>query len=141
MKRIEDIENLSIEELERIAEDSSLPSLGAEAVSRLEDSLACAAELERLEAERSARQSKRIWPLVFAPIAMACVIALAVVGYNNRTPVDTFTDPVQAYAAVQTVFERMNEKTAPAFEMARTNTQKLERPAEVMSNMNIIKVK
>ncbi len=100
----EETENLSVEELVRMAEDESvkMPAGLHEGLSDLVDGLDAVEKIRVPGFFRSG--SARLW---IAGIAAAVALAVVLGGeaYRNRTPKDTFDDPMEALAFMQ---ERMN---------------------------------
>ena len=96
MKRIEDIENLSLEELEKAAAGVSVPDGLAD---RLKASLAAETLLQD-------DRKRHIWRnSVVASLALAAAIAVGVFVFRPAEPKDTFDDPLLAYAQVEETFQ------------------------------------
>lgn len=92
MKRIEDIEKLTLEDLERLSDDESVAvpeSLGKGIENRI-----LASEILRHD---SPRPSVRLWKRIVPVFAAAAVIAVVAIGLglhrSSVTPVDTFDSP------------------------------------------------
>ncbi|HOE94525.1 MAG TPA: hypothetical protein PLU97_03905, partial [Candidatus Cryptobacteroides sp.] len=100
MKRIEDIEKLTLQELEAISDDTSIKV--PEDLSKSLAELLGAAEL-----------SKPRRPLLRWAIAAAVAAALGLGIYFSipKSPRDTFSDPYLAYAQVQQAFELISQKS------------------------------
>ncbi len=104
MKRIQDIEKLSIEELELIGADESIP-VPAD-----------------LQVRLPRRKAAKAWS-VAATAAIVVGLGWFAASYESA-PKDTFEDPYLAYAAVERAFSRMSagvnqaaDKVAEAEEM------------------------
>ena len=126
-----DIERLSLEELERMAEDpqTGVPETLAH---RLED-IACAAYIEGDGAARLAErpgvpgrwrlQARWLWGAV--PAAALATLALILLLQRPRQPKDTFSDPTLAYIEM-----------TRAFSMFREAMQDADKPNEILLNNN-----
>lgn len=105
MKRIEDIERLSTEELERISSDRSVAA--PESLHRKIENALTAAQMVKNT------RRKASWRFALAPAAVA-VAAAVMVGINyqqaNRMPADTFDDPQAAYAELERTFGYISSK-------------------------------
>lgn len=100
MKRIEDIEKMTAEELEAVADDRSIPAgkAGAnEVITKLE-----------ISEEASGRSPRKVYISWISGIAATFIVMLGI-GFAlwNRGPKDTFDDPALAYAQVQEVFRQI----------------------------------
>lgn len=109
MKRIEDIEKLTLEDLERLSDDESVAvpeSLGKGIENRI-----LASEILRHD---SPRPSMRLWKRIVPVFAAAAVIAVVAIGLGLHrsavTPVDTFDSPEEAYAQVERTFAMIGSK-------------------------------
>lgn len=111
MKRIDEIENLTVEELESLAlsQAPDVPeNLGK--------------DIEELLAASSVREKKRR-PIPFASAAAGIAVAasLAAAGVflmHGNHPADTFDDPAQAYAEVERTFAYISQKMSPGLSLA-----------------------
>lgn len=123
MKSIEDIQNMSLEALEAIADDVSVE--------------APASQNGRLEAALTAeslREDSRTRHTVYWAVSGALAAAaagLAVVLSLQTQPKDTFTDPVQAYAELEKTFSYISRKV----EMGRSIIEDAEPAMEMTSNI------
>ena len=97
MKRIEDIEKLSMADWERIGADESIPVP------------------EDLQLQLPSRRPAVIWS-VAASVAVVAGIGLGVLLHTPQ-PKDTFQDPYLAYAAVEQAFSRMGETVSKSAEI------------------------
>ena len=161
MKRIEDIEKLTLQELEAISDDTSIKVpedlskslaelLGAAelvekpAKHRLAKLFgAYEAEKEVSEAKESAKESEKKpakprRPLLRWAIAAAVAAALALGIYFSipKSPRDTFSDPYLAYAEVQQAFELISQKSNKAAEIAGKAVPVMEKTEEIIRNLN-----
>lgn len=130
MKRIEDIEKLTLEDLEHLAEDESIvvPERLGE---KIEDHILASEILRRSSLETAndepraasgnygapdsgnSRPSVRLWKRIVPVVAAAAVIAVAVglgLHRSSAAPVDTFSSPEEAYAQVERTFAMIGSK-------------------------------
>lgn len=107
MKKIEDIEKLTDEQLSQIAEDSSVKV--PEGLAESLEALVGAAALT--EEEPRSKQAFIPWAVA---AAVAAVLAMGIFLNIPRRPKDTFSDPYLAYAEVQKSFDRISQKAASA---------------------------
>jgi hypothetical protein len=100
MKRIEDIEKMTAEELEAVADDRSIPAGKAGANEVI-------AKLEIAE-EASGRSPRKVYISWISGIAATFIVMLGIgFALGNRGLKDTFDDPALAYAQVQEVFRQI----------------------------------
>lgn len=131
MKRIEDIERLSTEELERLASDN--PVRTPEGLSRkIEDALTAA------QAVKSFRREAK-WKFAIVPAAVA-VAAVLTVGLNyrsvNRMPADTFDDPQAAYAELERTFGYISDKINTGRAMTDAALSQMDRASTIIDNIS-----
>lgn len=115
MKRIEDIWNMDMTMLEKIASDDAIEVPGS-----LKHKLATTARA--LELYENGKESHRSTPHfkpghVLYPVAAASAIGIALVVHYNE-PKDTFNDPLLAYAQVEETFSFIGSKMNSGMEMA-----------------------
>ena len=125
MKRLEDIERLSLEELERISEDGMVAvpdGLGE----RLENTLAAAGMLRKQKPSRSGA-----WEFSLIP-AVAVVAASLVVVLKPSTPKDTFSTPEEAYTQVEYAMSLISEKMNKSKSIADAALPEFEKASEIM---------
>ena len=125
MKRLEEIENISMEELEAIA-DSSAHTLPKGAQERLSTLLACEKEAERKPAFAG---------FAFAAVFACICAAFVLVGVRNSAPRDTFSDPKLAYAEVEKAFSRIGSEMNKGARLAEKSGEKLSKPAQIINNI------
>lgn len=123
MKTLEEIENLSLEELERNALEApvTVPD-GLER--RLRQALAA-----REIAQAAARPRPARW---LVPVAVATAAA-AVVLLPQRGPKDTFSDPLLAYAEVEKTFQTISDKMSAGVDLAREAGSAAELPKTILN--------
>jgi len=128
MKRIEDIETLQEEELEKAAlgEEIKIPT-GLQ---------------ERIKAAIAAKESvkPKAEPVRWMPYAAFAVAAglcaVAVFRHNEAGRLqDTFDDPYLAYAQVEATFQKISDKMALGVEMAAKAEQAAEKPMEIINKI------
>ncbi|MBP5317230.1 MAG: hypothetical protein J6Y83_05970 [Bacteroidales bacterium] len=101
MKRIEDIEKITAEELEAVANDARLPEGKAGAREVI-------AKLEIAE-EAKGRSPRKVYIGWISGIAATFIVMLGIgLALQSRGPKDTFDDPVLAYAQVQSVLQQIS---------------------------------
>ena len=122
MKTLEEIENLSIEELEQKALEApvSVPD-GLE--SRLRQALAAR------EIADAARPRPVRW---IAPAAVAAAAAAAIIFLPQRGPKDSFDDPLLAYAEVEKAFQTISDKMTAGVDIAREAGSAAEIPQNIL---------
>ena len=124
MKTLEEIENLSLEELEQKAAETAAPVPdGLER--RLRQALA-ARELAEATRPRPAR-----W-IPYASLAVAAAAAALVV-LPQRGPKDTFDDPRLAYAEVEKVFRTISDKMNDGVALVREAEAAAEIPQNILN--------
>ena len=128
MKRIEDIEKLSLEELERAAGDAPVPE---GLISRLEAALAAE---EAISSTTESRSGKRWIP--YASLAVAAGLVAAIVIPASRQPKDSFDDPLLAYAKVEETFRYISDKMSEGVNQVREARPTAEMPITVMRKIN-----
>ncbi|MBP5625924.1 MAG: hypothetical protein J6W98_03305 [Bacteroidales bacterium] len=126
MKTLEEIEQLSIEELEEkaVREAAPVPDGLQE---RLRQTLA-AREIAEAARPRPAR-----W-LPYASLAVAAAAA-AVVALPQRGPKDTFDDPRLAYAEVEKAFRTISDKMNDGVDIAREAGATAEIPQNIINKI------
>ena len=126
MKRIEDIEKLSIEELEAASETLPVPEGFRQ---RIESTLLSE---ESLAAE-GVRLAVRSVVSVFAVAAAVAAVLLI------RKPAelkDSFDDPMLAYAQVEQTFQYISGKMSGGIDMVRDAGPVAVRPEEIIKKIN-----
>ena len=148
MKRIEDIENLSIEELEQAAQGAPVPEGLSE---RLQSALAAETILQEVEKEPSGAlmgepsfgengkddRRRHIWRnSVVASLALAAAIAIGVFVFQPAAPQDTFDDPLLAYAQVEETFQYISSKMSGGVNIVREAGPVAGKPKEIIRKIN-----
>lgn len=120
MKRIEDIERMSAQQLEA---ESIKQELNVPEGLRSELELALAAQMTQ-QSERKRKARRRGFAATAGCLAAAACLAVAG-AFLLRTPAlsDTFSDPHQAYTQVQMSFNLMSEKMSPGINRIKTEKQ------------------
>lgn len=131
MKRKEDIERIDLEELEKIASDSSVPV--PESLHRIvEDALTAACAVKSVP-------GRKAWRFALIPAAVAVAAALTV-GLNyqsaSRMPADTFTDPQAAYAELERTFGYISSKINVGREMTDAALSQVDKASRIIDNIN-----
>ncbi len=124
MKTLEEIERLSLEELEQEATRAAAPVPDG-LQERLRQTLA-ARELADAARPRPAR-----W-ISYASLAVAAAAA-AVIALPQRGPKDTFDDPRLAYAEVEKVFRTISDKMNEGVALVREAEAAAEIPQNILN--------
>ena len=128
MKSLQEIENTSYEELEKIALEGSVKA-PADLAASVKDAVAAAAM-----AEASSRPALR--PL-WRPYTLLAVFAAACIGVIlaiPRNPKDTYDDPLLAYAKVEETFALISSKLDRGVESVRQAEEPLETIDRIINN-------
>ena len=145
MKRIEDIENLSIEELEQAAQGAPVPEGLAE---RLQSALAAETFLQEegqapvvfavLAKRRLGHQSagRLLRTGILSSLAVAAAIAAVVLLHTPSAPKDTFDDPLLAYAQVEETFQYISSKMSGGVNIVREAGPVAGKPKEIIRKIN-----
>lgn len=118
MKRLEDIEKLSVSDLERIAQDESIrvPSMLKHDISIMARTLEMASKDD--EEETPKVQLKKRIALFSCSAAAVAVIAVALSLSFRNAPKDTFEDPRMAYVQMEQVFGFISDKMNTGMDIA-----------------------
>ena len=131
MKRREDIERIDLEELEKIASDSSVP-VPESLHRRVEDALTAACAVKSVP-------GRKAWRFALIPAAVAVAAAL-MVGLNyqsaSRMPADTFTDSQAAYAELERTFGYISNKINAGREMTDAALSQVDKASRIIDNIN-----
>lgn len=131
MKHQEDIERIDLEELEKIASDSSVP-VPESLHRRVEDALTAACAVKSVP-------GRKAWRFALIPAAVAVAAALTV-GLNyqsaSRMPADTFTDPQAAYAELERTFGYISNKINAGREMTDAALSQVDKASRIIDNIN-----
>lgn len=131
MKHREDIERIDLEELEKIAADSSVP-VPESLHRRVEDALTAACAVKSVP-------GRKAWRFALIPAAVAVAAALTV-GLNyqsaSRMPADTFTDPQAAYAELERTFGYISSKINAGREMTDAALSQVDKASRIIDNIN-----
>jgi len=126
MKTLEDIEKLSIEELEQQAAQA-----GAPVPDGLEE------RLRQTLAARELAQGARPRPARWVPYASLAVVAAAaaLLALPHGGPKDTFDDPYLAYAEVEKAFQTISDKMNGGMDIARDAGSAAEIPQNILNKI------
>jgi len=125
MKRLEDIENLSISELDKIASDESIM-----VPARLKHDIAVTAralemaskeEEETMDTRAKSKRYRNILRMISYPAAAIAIITIGMrLSFQDSipTPKDTFDDPMMAYVQMEQVFGFISEKMNTGMDIA-----------------------
>ena len=124
MKTLEEIERLSLEELEQEATRAAAPVPDG-LQERLRQTLAAR------ELADAARPRPTRW-IPYASLAVAAAAA-AVIALPQRGPKDTFDDPRLAYAEVEKVFRTISDKMNDGMALVREAEAAAEIPQNILN--------
>ena len=124
MKTLEEIERLSLEELEQEATRAAAPVPDG-LQERLRQTLAAR------ELADAARPRPTRW-IPYASLAVAAAAA-AVIALPQRGPKDSFDDPRLAYAEVEKVFRTISDKMNEGVELVREAEATAEIPQNILN--------
>ena len=126
MKTLEEIERLSLEELEQEATRAAAPVPDG-LQERLRQTLAAR------ELADAARPRPTRW-IPYASLAVAAAAA-AVIALPQRGPKDTFDDPRLAYAEVEKVFRTISDKMNEGVGLVREAEASAEIPQNILNKI------
>lgn len=129
MKSLQEIENISFDKLEEIAQDSAV-----KVPKDLQASVKSAVAAAAMGEASSVRVTRR--PL-WRPYALLAVFAAACIGVFfaiPRTPQDTYDDPLIAYAKVEETFALISSKLDRGVESVRQVEEPLETVNRIINN-------
>ena len=129
MKTLEDIENLSLEELEQQAARTAPP-----APEGLQKRLRLALAADSTLQDADARKRSPRW-VPYASLAAVAAAATLVLTLPQRGLRDTFDDPYLAYAEVEKAFQTISDKMSTGVELAREAGQSAELPQYVLNKI------
>ena len=127
MKRLEDIENLSILDLDRIASDESIkvPSSLKHDIAVTARALEMVSKEEEPQEVKETRVSHKRYRKILRMISYpAAAVAIVTIGLHITfqdsipTPKDTFDDPMMAYVQMEQVFGFISEKMNTGMDIA-----------------------
>ncbi|MBQ8500220.1 MAG: hypothetical protein IJ495_05935 [Bacteroidales bacterium] len=122
MKSIQEIERMSLEDLERIASDERI-----EVPNGFTQKIEAQIIAEDLRAE-SVTPSR--WIGIAAAVAVIIGVGIGIFGLQNE-PKDTFDDPYLAYAELERAFATMSQELRKGFEMADRSEEIMDKAAAV----------
>lgn len=116
MKNIKDVENMSLEALEVIAEDGTI-EVPEDIRHRILEIAAAGAILEEnsAQATKNAKRIMRFIPYTAVAAAAACLLIFLTA---PKEPDDTFDDPLLAYAELERTFSYISAKMDHGLEIA-----------------------
>ena len=131
MSRIEDIERMSLEELEE--RSSVCPSASEELKSDLELSLALCCEAQRIK-ERAGGRRRPF--MIAAPLCAAFALGLAAfLVLWQGSPKDSFSRPEDAYEALQQTLDYMGSKMDKGLSLVKDGESKISKPVDIMESI------
>ena len=146
MKSTEDIEKLTLEDLERMADDESVAvpeRLGENIENRILASEVLRTESARGESltagDEALNSEKRrspvvLWKRLAVIPAVAAAVAAVVIGLNlhraSAAPADTFDSPEEAYAQVERTFAMIGSKVSKGKSIADAALPKMQKTSK-----------
>ena len=121
MKTIDEIEKLSMEDLERISADESIivPDGLESRVFQLKDN------------------RHRWWTAISIAASLAVLAGIGFAWYNRSKPLeDTFDDPALAYAMVEETLSKMSQNLEIGVKSVEKSRDIILKPSEVMRSIN-----
>jgi len=115
MKRSEDIENLGLEELERMADESAV-KVPDDLFGKVEDAILASALMEEEKARAAVRRPLSGYAI--GGILAAAVASLVLLLSLPHAPKDTFDDPLVAYAELEKTFSYISSKVDRGLDIA-----------------------
>lgn len=128
MKKIEDIEKMSLEELEAVSADASVKV--PESLAGKLEALVGAAELSK-----AGEKPRFAWGRWAAGLAVAAALSVGVFFAFQKGPKDSFDDPYLAYAEVQQVFERISREGDKAAQIAGKAVPVMEKTEKIINGI------
>lgn len=130
MKTLEELQDLSLEELEARSAQEPVP-----VPEGLEARIAASLAARSFQWEQSApKTADRTFP--WLALAAAAVVAAVVMIPRLNQPRDTFSDPQLAYAEVEKAFHQISHKMAAGVDLALEAKPLAEKPLQVIEKIN-----
>lgn len=134
MKRIEDIEKLSLEELESASAGVEVPEGLRQ---RIGNALLAEETLASAQRKEAASRHMLVRGVIPAFAAAAAVLAAVLLFPGGRTtPKDSFDDPALAYAQVEKTFQYISQKMSGGVGMVREAGPVINRPEQIINKIN-----
>ena len=147
MKSLQEIENISFDKLEEIAQDSAVmvpkdlqaSVKSAVAAAAMGEAASPSAQTSSYPAQTSSYPAQTGYPRrpLWRPYALLAVFAAACIGVFfaiPRTPQDTYDDPLIAYAKVEETFALISSKLDRGVESVRQVEEPLETVNRIINN-------
>ncbi|MGN0202301.1 MAG: hypothetical protein ACI399_05280 [Candidatus Cryptobacteroides sp.] len=125
MKRIEELEKMTIQEL-----DAEALRTVSEVPEGLEKELEAA-----IASDSAARAARRRKPFTTTAACLAVAASLTAVGifiFRDTPLQDTYDDPMEAYAEVERTFAYISEKMSPGIGLAMEGKKKFDNTTEIL---------
>ena len=130
MKSLKDIENMSLEELERASLDERTPVPEGFA-ERIHENIEAQRKIDKLDGSGPSPRTLRLTFISAAASVAALVgIGLGIAQWQNE-PKDTFDDPYMAYAELEKAFAIMSGGVQKALAMAEESEAVLDKVTSV----------
>jgi len=131
MKRIEELENMSFDDLEKIFDDKSIEVPSSLKKKTQAASLASSID-EDVEKKKTNRQ---IWMPATTLLAAAALSAVFVIPRLNE-PKDTYSDPMEAYAQVEKTLAMMAQRMSVGTESIIEANEIASIPSQTINKIN-----
>lgn len=128
---------MDLERLEEVSMDGRIriPDNLGRTTGEMLDALDRASELLNGE-KRVPLRRKRMIASIAAGLVLVAGIGLASLYKPLGEPVDTFDDPLLAYAEMQRIFGRIGDEVKQGIDKVEDGTQNFEKPVMVMKKIN-----
>ncbi|MBR0300520.1 MAG: hypothetical protein IJQ93_09420 [Bacteroidales bacterium] len=137
MKSIEDIEKMSLTELEAASRNAEVPEgllqriAGVMLATKIVD-----AERKSRRQHNSVGSARLLKRSAFAMLAAAAAIAAFVLIRKPSAPVDSFDDPMLAYAQIEHTFQYISDKMSGGLNLVREAGPIVEKPGQIINKIN-----
>lgn len=129
MKRIEDLEKMSLQELEMIADDKSI-----DAPESMNARIEAAILADSLKEE--GRKDSRTVRYGIGGAAVAAAAGLVLALNIPQQPKDTFDDPAMAYAELEKTFAYISDKMNKGVDIAADAAPAFDKASEILNKIN-----
>lgn len=138
MKRIEEIENLATDDLERIADDGRI-EVPEGLDTKLLSAILASSDCKVSSADCIAPRRHRVLKIASGAVATGIAACLTVMFMMSDEPKDTFDDPKLAYAELERTISLISSKVERGMELASEAAPALEMTDRVLNGKIEIK--
>ena len=133
MKSIEDINKISFDDLEHIADDSSIAApLGLE--KKVEDALLASMMIEQAQRKRTLWRKPISYAIVPGLVALGLALAVLLQPPEDKL-IDTFDNPQLAYAEVEKTLVYISSCINKGLDIASVAAEEFEEPKKTMDRI------